>query len=226
MLSVVMISMNEEAAIGTVVKKIRESAPEAEILLVDSSDDDTPVIAESMGVRVIRQYPPQGYGRAMETALRSASGDVVVTLDCDDTYPEEMIPEIAGLVLNDGFDLVDCSRLKGKPKAMPWFNYFANKGFAWMASILFVKHLTDLHSGMRAYRKSMLDELEFDASGAALPVELLLRPLVSGYKLKEVFIEYRERVGETTMRPLESAFWTAKRILEVRFGKRRKVRVM
>lgn len=225
MLSVVMISMNEEEAIGTVVRKIRESVPEAEILLVDSSSDKTPTIAESMGVRVIRQYPPQGYGRAMETALRSASGDVVVTLDCDDTYPEEMIPEVADLVLNDGYDLVDCSRLKSKPKAMPWFNYIANKGFALTASILFMKHLTDLHSGMRAYRKSMLDKLEFDANGAALPVELLLRPLVSGYKVKEVFIEYRERVGETTMRPLESAFWTAKRIVKVRFGKQRKAQV-
>ena len=39
-----------------------------------------------------RQFPPKGYGPAMDCALRSASGDVVITLDCDDTYPTEDIP--------------------------------------------------------------------------------------------------------------------------------------
>jgi len=225
MISVAMITKNEEKALGTVIDNIRKVVPEAEILIVDSSDDNTSEIAESLGAKVIRQYPPQGYGRAMELALRSAAGDVVVTLDCDDTYPAEVIPEIAQYVLDGGCDLVDCSRLKTKPKAMPWINYLANKTFAWLASLLFFKHLTDLHSGMRAYRKSMLDDLEFDASGAALPVELLLKPLASGYRVKVFFIGYRERIGETTMRPLESAWWTAKRILRVRFDKRQRARV-
>ncbi|MBK5093991.1 MAG: glycosyltransferase family 2 protein [Actinobacteria bacterium] len=225
MISVAMITMNEEKAVGTVIENILNVVPDAEILIVDSSDDNTAEIAESMGARVICQYPPQGYGRAMELALRSAAGDVVVTLDCDDTYPAEVIPEIARYVLDDVYDLVDCSRLKTKPEAMPWINYLANKAFAWLASLLFSKHLTDLHSGMRAYRKSMLDDMEFDASGAALPVELLLKPLASGYRVKVFFIGYRERIGKTTMRPLESAWWTAKRILRVRFGKRHKAGV-
>lgn len=214
-----MITKDEEDAVGTVIGNIKKHAPDAEILIVDSSEDRTAEIAEALGARVIRQYPPGGYGMAMDLALRSASGEVVVTMDCDNTYPEKMIPALAECVLKDGYDLVDCSRLKRKPEAMPWINYLANKGFAWLASILFFKRLTDLHSGMRAYRKSMIDELSFDSGGAALPVELLLRPMRSGYRVKSIFIEYRERVGEVTMKPLESAWWTFKRILKVRFGK-------
>jgi hypothetical protein len=143
---------------------------------------------------------------------------VVVTLDCDDTYPAEDIPRLASLVLDQGYDLVDGSRLKGKPKAMPWINYLANWVFAFMASMLFLRRVTDLHSGMRAYRRSLIDELKYKPKGAALPVELLLRPLKMGKKLKVVYIDYRERVGASTMRPLQSAWWTLKRIIGVRFA--------
>jgi glycosyltransferase involved in cell wall biosynthesis len=217
-LTVAMITRNEEKAIAKVVTDIRRAVPDAEVLVVDSSSDRTAEIAESLGARVIKQFPPRGYGPAMDTALRSANGRVVVTLDCDDTYPADRIPELARLVLEDGYDVVDGSRLRSKPEAMPWINYVANYGFALVASVLFGNRLTDLHSGMRAYRKTLIDELKYEAKGAALPVELLLRPLKMGKRLKVVYIEYRERVGQSTMRPLESAWWTAKRILNVRFS--------
>ena len=217
-LTVAMITLNEERAVERVIHEIRRAAPDAEILLVDSSRDATPRIAEALGARVIRQFPPKGYGPAMDLALRSAAGAVVVTLDCDDTYPAERIPELAQLVTEEGYDLVDASRLQAKPSAMPWLNYVANYGFALLASILFLRRITDLHSGMRAYRKSMLDHLVYQPQGAALPVELLLRPIKLGLKVKTVFIDYRARIGDSTMLPLPSAWWTLKRILNVRFS--------
>ena len=70
---------------------------------------------------------------------------------------------------------------------------------------------------MRAYRKSMIDQLTFHPDGPALPVELLLLPIRSGFKVKVVFIRYTTRIGDSTLRPLHSAWWTLKRILNVRF---------
>jgi hypothetical protein len=122
------------------------------------------------------------------------------------------------MVLEDGYDVVDGSRLKDKPKAMPWINYLANAGFAIIASTLFLRRLSDLHSGMRAYRKSLIDEMSYNAKGAALPVELLLRPIRMGRRVKITSIDYRDRIGKSTMRPLPSAWWTLKRILGVRFS--------
>jgi glycosyltransferase involved in cell wall biosynthesis len=217
MVSVVMITKNEEMAVSSVVQDIKKYAPEAEIIIVDSSADRTPEIAESMGARVIRQFPPQGYGRAMDRALRAASGDAIITLDCDNTYPAEMIPILARAILEEGYDLVDGSRLGRKPKAMPWLNYLANRGFAMLASILFFRKITDLHSGMRAYKRSLVRNLNYDPGGPALPVELLLKPLRLGYKIKFIFIEYRDRLGTSTMQPLGSAWWTLRRILAARF---------
>jgi glycosyltransferase involved in cell wall biosynthesis len=215
-LTVAMISRNEEGAIAKVMADIRRATPEAEILLVDSSVDKTAEIAASLGARVIRQIPPRGYNAAMDLALRSASGRVVVTMDCDDTYPADRIPEMARLVLDEGYDLVDASRLQGRPASMPLINYLANYGFALGASAVFGQRLTDLHSGMRAYRKSMIDDLKFDIAGTALPVELLLLPIQRGYRYKVIFIDYRERVGQSKMRPLYSAWWTLRRIVTVR----------
>jgi glycosyltransferase involved in cell wall biosynthesis len=212
-----MISMNEERAVGKVIADIKLHLPQAQVLLVDSSSDRTPEIARAAGAKVIRQYPPQGYGPAMERALREADGEVVVTMDCDDTYPPGRIAEMADMILKGQYDLVDASRLQKKPAAMPWINFLANWGFAWLASLLFMRRLTDLHSGMRAYRKSMIDEMEFNAQGPALPVELLLKPLAQGRRVGTIFIDYGERVGETTLDPLASAWWTLKRILHCRF---------
>jgi glycosyltransferase involved in cell wall biosynthesis len=219
MISIVMITMNEEKAIKSVVEDIRKYSPASEILIVDSSKDKTPEIAESLGVKVIRQFPPKGYGPAMDLALRSAKGDIIITLDCDNTYPAKMIPVMADYIDKDGYELVDGSRLKSKPKAMPWINYIANVGFSILASILFLEHLTDLHSGMRAYKKDLIFKMRYNPTGAALPVELLLRPIKMKAKVKLICIDYYDRIGVSTMMPLQSAWWTIKRILSVRFTK-------
>lgn len=216
--TVAMITMNEEFSVAIVIKKIRDAIPGAEILIVDSSHDQTPVIAAALGATVIRQFPPRGYGVAMMRVLQESTRDVVVTMDCDDTYPADKIPELAALVLNQGYDVVDASRLEHKPKAMPWLNYIANVFFAWVATVLFMRKFTDLHSGMRAYRKSMIDALHFQAEGAALPVELLLKPLRCGYKVHLEFIDYHERIGQSKMRPLSTVWWTLKRIINTRLS--------
>lgn len=214
-LSVVMITMNEERAVAKVICDIKKVVPEAEIIIVDSSQDNTAAIALENGAKVIRQFPPRGYGPAMTEALRAGTREVILTLDCDNTYPATQIPKLAKLILEDGYDLVDASRLQKKPAAMPWLNYIGNRTFAGLASALFFTRLTDLHSGMRAYRKTMLDALEFEANGAALPVELLLKPLALRYKIYSLNIDYFERIGESKMQAFDTSWWTLKRIIKV-----------
>lgn len=216
-ITVAMITLNEEAAVAKVIADIQQavSGLDAEILLVDSSRDRTPEIAAAMGARVIRQFPPQGYGRAMMRALTDALGTVVITLDCDDTYPADRISEFAAAVLSGEADLVNASRLGTRPESMPFANYLANRFFALFAWIVLGVKTSDVHSGMRAYRRSMLQHVTFDAVGPALPVELLLKPALLGYRIAEVFIPYRERIGVTTLRRWESTVWTLKRILRL-----------
>jgi len=215
--AIAMISRNEEAAVANVLDEIRDKLGQVEVLLVDSSTDSTAEIAEGRGARVIRQVPPRGYGPAMMLALKSAAerSEAVVTLDCDGSYPVAAIPEIARLVLDDGWDVVNTSRLKRGLQAMPLSNWLANALFAASAVALHGLKTTDVHSGMRGYRSSLLLAVEFDPNGPALPVELLLKPARLGYRVTEIGIEYRPRIGTTTLNRFESTVWTLKRLVRL-----------
>lgn len=210
-LTVSMITMNEEGAVAKVIRDIQRVAPDAEVLLVDSSKDRTAEIAQELGARVIKQFPPQGYGPAMDRAVREGVGDVVITLDCDDTYPVEAIPEMMRLI-EQGYDLVNTTRVHKRPKAMPFANFLANRFFALGARVMHGLKTTDVHSGMRAYRKSMIEKVQWVAKGPALPVDMYVIPHRMGFKTVEIPIDYRERIGETTLHRFSSTIWTFKRL--------------
>src|SRR4051794_10703718 len=130
--TIAMISRNEEAAVAGVLDEIRDVLGPVEVLLVDSSTDKTAEIAEARGAHVIRQIPPRGYGPAMMLALKSAAerSEAVITLDCDGSYPVAAIPEIAELIFDQGWDIVNTSRLQRGLQAMPLSNWVANAFFA------------------------------------------------------------------------------------------------
>lgn len=209
--SVVMISMNEEDAVGRVVDGIKLVIPYAEILIIDSSCDKTAEVAEAHGAKVIKQIPPKGYGPAMGLALKSASGDIVVTMDCDSTYPPEAIPKLISLI-DEGYDLVNTTRVLNKPKNMPFSHYIANRVFALTTWIRHGIKTTDVHSGMRAYTRRLIHSIDWNLQGPALPVELLIRSIKHGYKFIEIPIDYHERVGNSTLNKFSSTVWTFKRI--------------
>jgi len=116
---------------------------------------------------------------------------------------------------------VNTTRVQKRPKAMPFANFLANRFFALSARVLHGIRTTDVHSGMRAYRKTMVDQLQWDPNGPALPVDMLLIPFRLGYRLAEVPIAYHDRVGETTLRRFTSTLWTLRRIWNVRSVARR-----
>jgi glycosyltransferase involved in cell wall biosynthesis len=220
--SVVMITKDEQGSVAKVIDDLRRDVPGAEILLVDSSEDRTPQLAEERGARVIRQFPPRGYGPAMVRALRAPEREIVVTLDCDDTYPAAAIP---GLVAasRSGVDVAGTTRLaRGRPATMPGANYLANRLFNLVASVLFLRPIRDVHTGMRAYRRELLHQIAWAAEGPALPVELLLAPVRLGLRVTEVEIPYAERIGDTTLERVSSTVWTFRRILRCRFAPRRR----
>lgn len=209
--SCVLLTLNEEGAIEKVVNDIRQILPRAEIVVVDSSTDRTADIAEAMGCTVVRQLPPKGYGWAMDAGLKKASGEYVITLDCDDTYPTEVLKELVKR-MDAGADLVSCSRMERKPEAMKYSHFVANRIFALTARLLCGAKTTDVHTGMRAYRKQMLQEISFDPEGMALPVELQIGPQRLGYHCQEFFIDYRPRIGASKIVPIEGSIWTFRRI--------------
>jgi glycosyltransferase involved in cell wall biosynthesis len=220
--AVVMTTLNEEGAIQTVVAELRRDVPGAEVTIVDSSTDRTPEIAAEEDVEVIRQFPARGYGPAIVRALTHPTRPIVVTLDCDCTYPTSKIPELVELV-RSGWDIAGTTRIaEGRPRAMPWPNYMANRLFNIVASILFMRRVRDVHTGMRAYRRDVIHRFQW-IEAPALPVELLLLPMRAGLTVKETPIAYNKRIGVTNLDRLDSTIWTLRRILRVRLLSSRRV---
>ncbi len=211
--SVVMGTYNEAAAVGTVLDDVDDVTDgRAEVVCVDGSDDRTPEIAEERGARVIRQ-PPRGYGVAVHEALTSASRPVVVTTDCDDTYPMERLPAMLDAI-NAGYDVVSGDRLYHGADAMPRLNRWGNRAFAALASLLLGRRVHDVTTGMRAYRREVIDAVEW-TENTGLSAELLMRPVARGYDVRELPIEYRERRGATTLDPLAGGAEIAGSIVRV-----------
>ncbi len=213
-LTIGMLSLNEEESVERMIDEIRAVAPDAKILLIDSSSDHTPQLARAKGARVVRQLPPQGHGPAMERLMYEAAADseALIYLDCDFTYPTQFIP-IMRRLLEEGADLVNGSRTAKFPKgAMPIPNFIANRVFAASAHALHGVPTTDVHSGMRAYRLSMVRAFAFDGGGDALPLDTLILPARSNYNVIEFPIPYTERVGTSKLARVRGALWTYLRI--------------
>ncbi|MFB6118519.1 dolichyl-phosphate hexose transferase [Halosegnis sp.] len=212
-LSVVMGTYNEAEAIGTVLDDIeRVTDGRAEVVCVDGSDDETPEIAREHGARVIEQEP-RGYGYAVREALVRASRPVVVTTDCDDTYPMDALPRFLERI-NQGYDVVSGDRLYHGAEAMPAFNRLGNHAFAALGSLLAGERVHDTTTGMRAYRAEVIRNIQW-TENTGLSAELLLRPLMRGYDVVEEPIHYAERAGKTKLDPLAGGYAIAKSILKV-----------
>lgn len=212
-LSVVMGTYNEEEAIETVLTDIDEvTGGRAEVVCIDGSSDRTPEIAREHGAHVVEQEP-QGYGVAVREAILTPDRPVVVTTDCDDTYPMEQLPEFLELI-NAGYDVVSGDRLYHGADAMPAFNRLGNHLFAVLASLLMGERVHDTTTGMRGYRRDVVESIEW-TENTGLSAELLIRPLMRGYDVREHPIEYRERTGETKLDPIEGGLAIAKSIVTV-----------
>jgi glycosyltransferase involved in cell wall biosynthesis len=219
-LAVVMGTYNEEEAIATVLEDIAAvTEGRAEVVCIDGSSDRTPEIAREHGATVIEQEP-QGYGVAVREAVLTPDRPVVVTTDCDDTYPMERLPDFLEEI-NDGADVVSGDRLYFGADEMPGLNKLGNEAFALLASVLMGKRVHDTTTGMRAYRREVVQKIEW-TENTGLSAELLMRPLMRGYDVRERPIEYDERKGETKLDPFEGGAAIAKSIVKVAVEERRR----
>jgi len=217
--SVVMITLNEEKAIAKVITDVLASLPGAEVIVVDGSSDRTPQIAAELGATVIRE-PGGGAAPALLAALQASRRPIVATVDADDTYPTDAFVELVGRV-RAGDDIAGTDRLgRRPPSTMPVANWFANVGFGVIGSVRARRRVRDLHSGQRAYRRGLIDEFDWDTTGPAFPVDLLLWPAVAGCRITEIDIPYRDRIGDTTL----SRWPSGKRTLSRLFRPKRQMR--
>ena len=219
--SVVIPTMNEEASIAKVLEEVHAALRgwDSEVVIVDTdSRDRTREIAAKLGARVVDE-PRRGYGRAYKRGFAAATGDIVVTLDADLTYPADRIPEFAELVASGAADFVSGDRLSALTEgAMTGMHRVGNRILNATFRFLFRHPIRDSQSGMWAFQRSILGALEVHSNGMSFSEELKLEVIRRGFRFREVPIAYCVRVGEKKIRSVRDATRNELWLFRKRFG--------
>ncbi len=219
-ISVVIPTLNEEESIGHVLDKIpKDKKYEWEIIIVDgNSKDRTREIAEKKGAKVIIEKR-KGYGRAYKTGFQHASGDIIVTMDGDDTYPAEDIPKLVEYLVKNNLDFISCERFSRMKKgAMSLTHKIGNMILTLATRILFGVKIKDSQSGMWIFRRSILKDLNLTSDGMPFSEELKIEAWRK-FRCEEVPIEYRERKGEVKLNTWKDGYRNLVFLIKKKFGK-------
>ncbi len=195
--SIIIPTRNEELGIAKVICSIPEEIKkDAEIIVVDSSEDLTPKIAECLGAKVLRPKK-KGKGYAMRYAAKRAKGEILIFLDGDGTDPAEYIPKLVKKL--ERADMVLGTRAaeytkKDDPKMQLRFRIYklfiipAFKAIGWPLK-------GDPLAGFRALRKETWEKMNLKSDGFLIETEMDIKAIEMGLKLAEVPIPHLKRAG-------------------------------
>jgi glycosyltransferase involved in cell wall biosynthesis len=206
-------ALDEEASIARVVAAVPRDLVAEVIVVNNGSTDRTGEVASAAGARIVTE-PERGYGAACKAGLDAAAdADILVYLDGDASDQPEELAHILGPVERGEADLVIGSRLLGQREAgaMPPHAVFGNWLTGRLVRLLFGVRITDLGS-FRAIRRKDLLALDMQERTYGWPVEMIVKAAKRGYRIHEVPVTHRKRIGKskvagTLMGSLKAAYF-------------------
>jgi len=191
-----------------------------EVIVVDNnSTDRTAAVAESLGARVIREHV-RGYGRAYKKGFSVATGDVIITLDGDHSYPPDAISYLLEAFLHLEADFLNASRFPVRDRqAMSFKHKFGNFVLSVAMSLLYFRWVRDSQSGMWVFRRSILEGMNLKSDGMAFSEEIKIEALKSArVRFAEISIQYSSRLGEIKLNPWRDGFYNLWFLVKKRFS--------
>ncbi|HLH10368.1 MAG TPA: glycosyltransferase family 2 protein [Methylovirgula sp.] len=191
-LTILMPCLNEARTIAGCVEEaiayLRRAGICGEVLVADNcSEDGSGAIATRAGARVI-DVQERGYGAALRAGIKAARGRFIIMGDADESYDfGDLDPFLAGL--RDGADLVIGNRFKGgiAPGAMPVLHrYIGNPVLSFLSRLFFGVPVSDVHCGLRAFRKRAILDLDLLTSGMEYASEMVVKASLRKLKIVEV----------------------------------------
>lgn len=169
-------AFNEESKIAKVVLKAQRHV-DLVVVVDDGSEDETALIAEKLGARVIRHGRNIGYGGAIRScfeAARELKADVMVTLDADGQHDPDDIPRLVEPITQGKADMVIGSRMLNRvPDGTPHYRSMGIRLITKLSGLDSVVKVTDAQSGMRAYGPKAIAVINPAELGMGASTEIL-----------------------------------------------------
>lgn len=197
---VVLPAYNAQKTLAKTVKEIPKESVDEIILVDDGSSDKTFLLAERLGLKVYRHKKNLGYGANQKTCYRLAlknKADIIIMLHPDYQYDPKLIKYFVGLMKEGYFDIMLGSRIRSREEAMrsgmPVYKYFANRLLTFIENILSGQNLSEWHTGMRAFKREVLEEIPFEknSNDFVFDTQILFQAVEKGFKIGEISVPVR-----------------------------------
>ena len=175
---------------------------EQEIVAVDdgSADESLAMLREleKEGVlHVVAHKRNYGKGAAIRTAIKHATGEIMLIQDADLEYDPRDYPHLLQPIVEERSKVVYGSRFLGGPrKAMLFRNMLGNKLLTLLTNLLYDSILTDMETCYKVFRREVLEDVPLRAHRFELEPEITAKILKRGYRIYEVPISYAGREYE------------------------------
>ena len=226
-LSVIIPCYNEKKTIQAILKKIIESLNnykivDYEIIIVDDSSDDGTKeflneIKNKEKMIVFFHETNLGKGAAIQTAIQHITGDVTIIQDADLEYDPYDYNKLLLPFFETNADVVYGSRFLGGGKYTRihfFWHYLANKILTFFCNSLINLNLTDMETGYKVFKSSILKSITLQEKTFAFEPEITIKLSKKGCKFYEVPITYNGRSYEDGKKiGLKDAFIALKAII-------------
>lgn len=192
--------LNEQEGIGSLLQRVPRIVDEM-IVVDNGSTDATARIGMDLGAKVVFE-PQKGYGQAYLTGFKHCSGDIIATMDGDDSYPLEALPELVEKLLQKELDFISGTRFPLRnPEAMSLVNIVGNRLLTFFFRSLTGRDIRDSYSGMWVFKREILSLMELESKGMPLAQEIKMEAILNrNINFDEHPIDYRPRLGKAKLR--------------------------
>lgn len=180
-------SENIADTLGRVTSLAKEVCDDYEIVVADDASTDGSgdivdgLAAKDSRIRFIRLKQNTSFGGALKAGLMNASKDIVLYTDSDFPAKEEDIKKALGLL--DGADIVTAYSLVIKDASLK--RIIMSRGYNFLVHLLFGLKIKDINSGLKIYRRKVLEGLDLKSNSPFIDVEIFAEAAKRGFKIKQ-----------------------------------------
>ena len=193
-IATVLPAYNAEKTLRQTYREIPREVVDDVLLVDDSSTDLTVSVARGLGIKTIVHHCNLGYGANQKSCYRAAlemGADIVIMIHPDYQYSPKLIPAMVSLIASGNYDIALGSRILGRgalANGMPLYKYISNRGLTFIQNILLAYHLSEYHTGYRAYARHVLETIPFEKNSNSFLFDnqLLAQAIYFHFRIGEI----------------------------------------